>query len=101
MHCPRPWGRVGETFGEDPMLIGRFASALVRGLQGPNGVSDDQDKVLACVKHFAGYSETVGGRDASEAKVGLGPKQLKFFSAIFRNLELFCADHTDKPPIAR
>lgn len=31
------WGRVGETFGEDPMLIGRFASALIRGLQGPMG----------------------------------------------------------------
>lgn len=28
------WGRVGETFGEDPYLIGKFASAMVRGYQG-------------------------------------------------------------------
>ena len=45
------WGRVDETFGEDPVLIGEMASAAI----------------LACAKHFAGYSETQGGRDASEA----------------------------------
>ncbi len=59
------WGRVGETFGEDPYLIGRFAAAMIRGYQG-----DDlslPDKVVACAKHYAGYSETQGGRDASEA----------------------------------
>jgi beta-glucosidase len=62
------WGRVGETFGEDGFLIGRFASAMIRGLQGPD-VSDDPDKVLACAKHYAGYSETQGGWDASEASL--------------------------------
>lgn len=59
------WGRVGETFGEDPYLIGELASAMVRGYQG-NGL-DDPTAILACAKHFAGYSETQGGRDASEA----------------------------------
>ena len=59
------WGRVGETFGEDPYLIGELASAMVRGYQG-SGL-DDPTAVLACAKHFAGYSETQGGRDASEA----------------------------------
>jgi len=59
------WGRVGETFGEDPILIGRFASAVIKGYQG-NDMSSP-DKVLACAKHYAGYSETHGGRDASEA----------------------------------
>jgi beta-glucosidase len=58
------WGRVDETFGEDPFLIGHLASAVVRGLQGRPG---DPDKVLACAKHFAGYSETEGGRDSSES----------------------------------
>lgn len=61
------WGRVGETFGEDPYLIGEFAKALVRGLQGDNLSSPHS--VLACAKHYAGYSETVGGRDATEAEL--------------------------------
>ncbi|MFX4292215.1 glycoside hydrolase family 3 N-terminal domain-containing protein [Streptomyces bohaiensis] len=59
------WGRVNETFGEDPFLIGELASAMVRGYQGEG--LDDATAVLACAKHFAGYSETQGGRDASEA----------------------------------
>ena len=59
------WGRVGETFGEDPHLVGEFAAALIRGYQG-RGL-DDPAALLATAKHFAGYSETQGGRDASEA----------------------------------
>ncbi|MBO1752147.1 glycoside hydrolase family 3 C-terminal domain-containing protein [Actinotalea sp. BY-33] len=59
------WGRVNETFGEDPHLIGELASAMVRGYQG-DGL-DDPTAILASAKHFAGYSETQGGRDASEA----------------------------------
>lgn len=59
------WGRVNETFGEDPVLIGELASAMVRGYQG-DGL-DDPTAILATAKHFAGYSETQGGRDASEA----------------------------------
>ena len=61
------WGRVGETFGEDPFLIGELASAMVRGYQG-NGLADPT-AILATAKHFAGYSETQGGRDASEADI--------------------------------
>ncbi|MCC2318490.1 glycoside hydrolase family 3 N-terminal domain-containing protein [Cellulomonas chengniuliangii] len=61
------WGRVSETFGEDPFLIGEMASAMVRGYQG-DGL-DDPTAILACAKHFAGYSETQGGRDASEADI--------------------------------
>ncbi|MFD4689415.1 glycoside hydrolase family 3 N-terminal domain-containing protein [Streptomyces sp. NPDC058463] len=61
------WGRVSETFGEDPFLIGELASAMVRGYQG-EGLGDPT-AILACAKHFAGYSETQGGRDASEADI--------------------------------
>ncbi|OHS93867.1 glycosyl hydrolase [Tritrichomonas foetus] len=61
------WGRVGETFGEDPYTIGKFAAAMIKGYQGEGGVSNNPDKVLACAKHFVGYSESVGGRDASES----------------------------------
>lgn len=59
------WGRVDETFGEDPVLIGELAAAMVRGYQG-DGLQDPT-AILATAKHFAGYSETQGGRDASEA----------------------------------
>ena len=61
------WGRVDETFGEDPFLIGELASAMVRGYQGAG--LDDPTAILATAKHFAGYSETQGGRDASEADI--------------------------------
>ncbi|HEY0463587.1 MAG TPA: glycoside hydrolase family 3 N-terminal domain-containing protein, partial [Polyangiaceae bacterium] len=61
------WGRTGETFGEDPFLIGEFGAAMIRGYQGAG--LDDADGVLACAKHYAGYSETQGGRDASEADI--------------------------------
>jgi beta-glucosidase len=67
------WGRVDETFGEDPFLIGELGAAMIRGYQG-DGL-DDPTAVLACAKHFAGYSETQGGRDASEAD--LSPRKLR------------------------
>jgi beta-glucosidase len=61
------WGRTGETFGEDPYLIGELGKALIRGYQG-RGL-DDPTAVVATAKHYAGYSETQGGRDASEADI--------------------------------
>jgi beta-glucosidase len=67
------WGRVGETFGEDPFLIGELGVAMVRGYQGAG--PQDSTGVLACAKHFAGYSETQGGRDASEADIS--PRKLR------------------------
>ncbi len=69
------WGRVGETFGEDPFLIGEFGSAMIRGYQGKG--LDDPEAILATAKHYAGYSETQGGRDASEAD--LSRRKLRSF----------------------
>jgi beta-glucosidase len=67
------WGRIDETFGEDPYLIGELGAAMVRGYQGA-GLTDPT-AILATAKHFAGYSETQGGRDASEAD--LSPRKLR------------------------
>ena len=77
------WGRVDETFGEDPFLIGEFASAMVAGYQG----NDLRDKtaMLATAKHFAGYSETQGGRDASEADLSRR-KLLSWFTPPFERV---------------
>lgn len=45
------WGRVEETFGEDPYLVGAMAAAYVRGLHGPNLA----EGIAATLKHFAGH----------------------------------------------
>jgi len=60
------WGRVDETFGEDPHLAGELAVGMIHGYQG-DSLSDD-GSVLACAKHYAGYGDTVGGRDSSESE---------------------------------
>lgn len=62
------WGRVDETFGEDPYLISLFAKTMVIAYQGSeDGINNDTDHMMACTKHFVGYGETQGGRDGSEA----------------------------------
>ncbi len=55
------WGRVAESFGEDPLLIGELGAAMVRGLQGKG--LDHADSLAACLKHFAGYGACEAGRD--------------------------------------
>ena len=60
-HDPR-WGRVAEGYGEDPYLTSQFAAATVRGYQRPM-TNDQRPMLAACVKHFAGYSASEGGRD--------------------------------------
>jgi beta-glucosidase len=55
------WGRIVEGAGEDPYLGSAVARAQVRGFQGP-GVGSP-GRLLACVKHFAGYGAADGGRD--------------------------------------
>lgn len=61
------WGRIDETFGEDPYLVGVLGAALIRGYQGHDLA--DPHTILACAKHYAGYPGTRGGRDASEADI--------------------------------
>lgn len=55
------WGRVVESFGEDPILSGRLAAAMVRGYQG-NGL-EAKNSLASCVKHFAGHGASEGGRE--------------------------------------
>lgn len=55
------WGRIVEGAGEDPYLGAAMAGAQVRGFQGDRIGSPD--RLLACVKHFAGYGAAEGGRD--------------------------------------
>lgn len=55
------WGRVLETPGEDPFVVGRYAVNFVRGMQDVEGTENVQDldsrplKVSTCCKHYAAY----------------------------------------------
>ncbi len=55
------WGRVGETYGEDPYLVSRMGVETVKGYQ--EDLSSDD--VLACIKHFAGGSQPINGTNGS------------------------------------
>ncbi|MDX2819820.1 glycoside hydrolase family 3 N-terminal domain-containing protein [Streptomyces ipomoeae] len=56
------WGRCEETYGEDPYLVGEIGEAYVTGLQSAG--------VYATLKHFAGYSASMGGRNHAPVHVG-------------------------------
>lgn len=62
------WGRVEETMGEDPYLVGTSALAYVQGFQGKDR------QLLATLKHFVGHSFSEGGRN--HAPVHIGPREL-------------------------
>ena len=64
------WGRIEETVGEDPFLVGSIVSAYVEGLQG----ADLRDGIVATLKHFCGYSGSEGGRNF--APLHAGPREL-------------------------
>lgn len=59
------WGRVEETIGEDPLLVGTIGSAYVRGLESAG--------IIATLKHFVGYSASTAGRNI--APVSMGPRE--------------------------
>lgn len=58
------WGRVGETFGEDPYLVTQMGIQTVKGYQGDLNSEND---VLACIKHFVAGSEPINGTNGSPA----------------------------------
>ncbi len=55
------WGRVVESFGEDPYLNGQFSSAMVQGYQGDD--LKQENNLASCVKHYAAYGKSEAGRD--------------------------------------
>jgi beta-glucosidase len=60
------WGRIEETFGEDPLLITQFGLAYVRGLQGKDG----ETPLMATAKHFVGHSLSAGGLNCAPVQLG-------------------------------
>ncbi len=60
------WGRVEETFGEDPLLVSQFGVAYIRGLQG----KDLQTGVMATGKHFLAHGLPEGGLNCAPVQAG-------------------------------
>jgi beta-glucosidase len=84
------WGRVYESFSEDPILTGQLGAAAVRGLQGAQGLGTGRPGIVACAKHFAGDGQATAGTstktptaivdrgdiridEAAMRKLGIGP----------------------------
>ena len=83
------WGRVDETFGESPVLIGDLAAAMIRGYQGSDLAAPDS--VLACAKHYLAYGETIGGRDSTDAPFALRWVREVFLPPFAKAVEAGCA----------
>jgi beta-glucosidase len=62
------WGRVEETFGEDPYLVAQLGMAAVRGFQGDASFSD-KTRVIATMKHFAAHGQPESGMNCAPANV--------------------------------
>ena len=60
------WGRVEETFGEDPYLVSQMGIAAVKGLQG-EGNFDKKKNVIATLKHFAAHGQPESGSNCGPA----------------------------------
>jgi beta-glucosidase len=61
------WGRIAESFGEDPFLTSKLGVAAVRGFQGDDPAAIDG--IAACAKHFAGYGAVESGRDYAATNI--------------------------------
>jgi beta-glucosidase len=61
------WGRIEETYGEDPYLVTRMGVAAIHGFQGrqPAGAPVDGQHVLATAKHFTAHGTPEGGRNTA------------------------------------
>jgi beta-glucosidase len=64
------WGRVEETYGEDPYLVSRLGIAAVRGFQGDKNFRDKRH-VLATLKHFVGHGQPESGMNCAPANVSM------------------------------
>ena len=64
------WGRVEETFGEDPYLVSRMGVAAVKGFQGDRSFAD-KSRVIATLKHFVAHGQPESGQNCAPANVSM------------------------------
>jgi beta-glucosidase len=74
------WGRIEETYGEDPYLVSEMAVAAVEGLQGPGKFDRlPPDKVFATLKHFTGHGQPDSGTNAGPSEASERELRENFF----------------------
>ena len=74
------WGRIEETFGEDPCLVSEMGVAAVEGLQGPGKFDKlGPGKVFATLKHMTGHGQPESGMNISPAQVSERELRENFF----------------------
>lgn len=83
------WGRIDETFGEDPYLAGELGAAIIRGYQGDS--LDSDESILACAKHYIGYGEAVGARDACDTQMTYRKLRDTFLPPFKKAIDAGCA----------
>jgi beta-glucosidase len=72
------WGRIEETYGEDPYLVGTMGVAAIRGFQGDT-LPLGQDKVFATLKHFTGHGQPENGTNVGPAEISERTLRENFF----------------------
>ncbi|WP_416879159.1 glycoside hydrolase family 3 N-terminal domain-containing protein [Litorimonas sp.] len=72
------WGRIEETYGEDPYLVSRMGVAAVKGFQGDSFPITD-DKVVATLKHMTGHGQPEGGMNVGPSQVSDRELYERFF----------------------
>lgn len=72
------WGRVEETYGEDPYLVSRMGIAAVRGFQGDVSFKDKK-RVIATLKHFVGHGQPESGMNCAPANISMRVLRETFF----------------------
>lgn len=83
------WGRVDETFGEDPYLTGELGASIIKGYQGDS--LDSDESILACAKHYIGYGEAVGGRDSCDTEMTFRKMREVFLPPFEKAVKAGCA----------
>jgi beta-glucosidase len=72
------WGRIEETYGEDPYLVSQMGLAAIDGFQGPT-LPLPTDKVLVTLKHFTGHGWPENGTNVGPAHLGERELRETFF----------------------
>ncbi|WP_086608813.1 glycoside hydrolase family 3 N-terminal domain-containing protein [Erythrobacter donghaensis] len=85
------WGRIEETWGEDPYLAAEMAVAAVEGLQGPGKFERLGDgKVFATLKHMTGHGQPESGNNVAPAQISERELRENFFPP-FREVVQRCS----------
>jgi beta-glucosidase len=82
------WGRIEETYGEDPYLTGQIGLAAIRGFQGPT-LPLPADKIMVTLKHFTGHGAPESGTNVGPAHVGERELRTDFFPPFQRAVKTY------------